>query len=84
MITELEIFAKESNLSNQILLKRSQSTVKFNFLRRNSTMHETMKNEADKCRFFLENQSLRQTGIILAGSDCWDLILLQKSLTLLL
>ena len=46
--------------------------------------NETMKNEADKCRFFLENQSLRQTGIILAGSDCWDLILLQKSLTLLL
>jgi hypothetical protein len=46
--------------------------------------NETMKNEANKCRFFLENQSLRQIVIILAESDCWDLILLQKSLTLLL
>ena len=32
IITELEIAAKKSNFSTQILLKRSQSTVKFDFL----------------------------------------------------
>jgi hypothetical protein len=34
MITELKIFEKESKLRNQILLKKSQSTVEFDFLRR--------------------------------------------------
>ena len=29
--------------------------------------------------FFLENWISHRTGIFLAGSDCWDLILLQKS-----
>ena len=32
--------------------------------------NETMKNEANQRRFFLENQILQQTGIFLAGSDC--------------
>ena len=32
--------------------------------------NETMKNEANQCQFFLENQILKQTGILLAGSDC--------------
>ena len=32
--------------------------------------NETMKNEANQCRFFLENQILWRTGIFLAGSDC--------------
>ena len=33
-------------------------------------LNETMKNEANQRRIFLENQILRQTGIFLAGSDC--------------
>ena len=32
--------------------------------------NETMKNEANQCRFFLENQILRRTGIFIAKSDC--------------
>ena len=32
--------------------------------------NETMKNEANQCWFFLENQILRRTRIFLAGSDC--------------
>ena len=46
--------------------------------------NKTIKNEANQRQFFLENQILRRTGIFLAGSDCSDLILLQKSPTLLL
>ena len=47
-------------------------------------LNETMKNEANQRRFFLENQILWRIGNFLAGSDCCDLILLQKSPTLLL
>jgi hypothetical protein len=32
--------------------------------------NETMKNEENQCRFFLENPILQWTGIFLAGYDC--------------
>ena len=32
--------------------------------------NETMKNEANQCWFFLENQILLQTGIFIGRSDC--------------
>ena len=81
--TELEIFAKESNLSNQILLIRSHCPVKFDFLRKTGI-------DLPHCfivslrHFFLENWISGRTWIFLAGSDYCDLFLLQKSATRLL
>ena len=64
IITELEIFAKESNLCNQIPV---QYEIQFS---KKKWCNETMKNEANQHRFFLENQISQQTGIFIARSDC--------------
>ena len=69
LITEFEIFAKESYLSNQILLKKIPDNREIQFSKKKQC-NETMKNEANQDRFFLENQILWQIRMFFVGSDC--------------
>ena len=68
----------------RIKSQQSDSTKKIPFRReiqfsKKKRRNKTMKNESNQCQFFLENRILLQAGIFLAGSDCCDLILFQKS-----
>ena len=69
IITELEIFCKRIKSQQSVPSKKIQvrREIQFSMKKRRK---ETMKNEANQRRFFLENQILWRTGIFLAGSDC--------------